>query len=126
MEIAIASNYMSDTIPATDTQTSASALYSSAREKRSCCELAEPMPCSSGETSLTTADKRESTAPCSEMKESIKVRNSYGKRIRLLIASGLIAGIIPTSERRRSSQQTLDFAFSWLDGDDAEELKADY
>lgn len=67
-----------------------------------------------------TAVSKASTAPCSEMSQSIKARNSYDRRIRLLTASGLIAGIIPTSMRQQSDQQILDFAFSQRDGESAE------
>ena len=42
----------------------------------------------------------------------------------LLIASGLIAGITPTSIRKRSAQRTLDFALSRPDGGDAGTRKA--
>jgi hypothetical protein len=48
-----------------------------------------------------------------------QLARSYDRRIRLLIASGLIAGITPMSIRRRSPQQTLDFALSPLAGDGA-------
>ena len=43
----------------------------------------------------------------------------------LLIASGLIVGITPTSIRRRCGQQTLDFALPQPDGAGADEPKAD-
>jgi hypothetical protein len=46
-------------------------------------------------------------------------------RTQLLIASGLIAGITPTSTRKRSAQATLDFAFSKPDGGAVDGLKAD-
>lgn len=63
-------------------------------------------------------------APCSETKGHISVRNSFARRTRLLIASGLIAGITPTSIARRSPQRTLDFAFSKPAGGDAGERRA--
>jgi len=44
--------------------------------------------------------------------------------MRLLIASGLIAGITPTSTRKRSPQAILDFALSRPDGGDVDEPKA--
>jgi len=82
------------------------------------------MPSLSGATSSTTAGKTGSTAPCSATKAPTDPQTSYAKRMRLLIASGLIAGITPSSERKRSAQRTLDFAFSEPGGDDAEERKA--
>jgi len=70
-------------------------------------------PCSSGASLSTDAQvKPESTARSSETSQRIKARNSYVKRIKLLMSSGLIAGITPTSVRNRSNQKTLDFAFS--------------
>jgi hypothetical protein len=78
-----------------------------------------------GESSSTTADSKASTVQCSAMNQRIAARTSYAKRIKLLIASGLIAGITPTSTRKRSPQRTLDFALSKPAGDTAAEPKAD-
>jgi hypothetical protein len=100
-----------------------SADNSSAPEKRSCSEPSEQMPSSSGETSLTTADSRESTVPSFVTKDPAYHRASSDKRIKLLIASGLVAGITPTSTRHQSPQQTLDFALSPPGGDAAAELR---
>jgi hypothetical protein len=72
-----------------------------------------------------TAAKTGSTAQSLGMKERIAARASYVKRIRLLIASGLIAGITPTSIRKRSPQGTLDFALSRPGGNDVAKPKAD-
>jgi hypothetical protein len=83
------------------------------------------MHCLFGETSSTIADKSESTAPSLGMKERIAARTSYAKRTQLLMRSGLIAGITPTSQRRKLGQGTLDIASSRPDGNDADEPMAD-
>tara|TARA_R110002126_G_scaffold101704_2_gene233722 strand:- start:867 stop:1133 length:267 start_codon:yes stop_codon:yes gene_type:complete len=78
---------------------------------------------SSKTTALISApenDKTGSTARRSETKGRIKVQSSFDKRMRLLIAFGLIAGITPTSTRKGSSQRTLATAFYALGGVDAE------
>jgi len=77
-----------------------------------------------GETSTTTAASKESTVPYSATKAATGAATSYAKRMKLLIASGLIAGITPTSIRKRSAQRTLDFALLPHDGGDADEPKA--
>ena len=71
-------------------------------------------------TSEQGNDKTASTARRSGTKGRIKARNSYVRRMRLLIASGLIAGITPTSTRNGSSQRILAFASSEQVGSDAE------
>jgi len=43
----------------------------------------------------------------------------------LLISSGLVKGIIPTSMRRLSGQRILDFVFSKPDGDDSSSARRD-
>ena len=108
-----------------DTPTDASENCLSAQGKRLSCEPSELMPYGSGASSSMTADRMELTAPCSETKASTGVVTSFEKRMRLLIASGLIAGITPTSTRVGSPQVTLDFAFSRQGGNDAGIRKAD-
>src|SRR5262245_52662302 len=120
MATLIALNSMSAITAATHTQTADSENSSSDPERRLSFALSQPMPSSSGVSSSMTADRTELTAPSSETSPDISARNSYDKRMRLLIASGLIAGITPTSRRKRSSQQTLDFALSKQAGGDAE------
>ncbi len=94
---------------------------SSDQERRSSCEREQLMPSSSGDTSTTTPASRVSTARYSATSRAIRARALYAKRIKLLIDSGLVAGITPTSIRRRSPQQTLDFALSPPGGDGAAE-----
>src|SRR5262245_41472077 len=64
--------------------------------------------------SIHARDSRKSVliVPRSEMKDRSKARISYVKRMRLLIGSGLIAGITPMSIRRGSGQRYLDHVFS--------------
>ena len=85
-------------------------------EKKSCSEPRAETPSLCGGTLSTTQASKESIAPRSETKAGIGPATSYAKRIRLLIASGLIAGITPTSIRERSAQRTLDFVLSQPDG----------
>jgi hypothetical protein len=66
-----------------------------------------------------------STVPCSEMSLSIKAANSFDRRTGLLMSYGLIAGIIPTSIRKRSPQETPGFAFLPPVGKGAEPQKVD-
>lgn len=77
----------------------------------------QAMQCLCGEGSSTEAANAVSTAPYSETKARIDPATLYAKRMRLLIESGLVAGITPTSVRNGSNQGTLDFAFSQLDGE---------
>jgi len=85
------------------------------------CAPSEPMPCLSGETSSTLPAKKELTVRYFGTNQNTKVANSYAKLTRLLMRSGLIAGITPTSTRRGSSQATLDFASSSQVGDGSTE-----
>jgi hypothetical protein len=93
---------------------------SSGQDKKLFLELSQEMQCSYGAGSLMTVDNPGLTALCSETRGRILARISFGKRIQLLTASGLIAGITPLSVAKRSNQATLDFAFSWQDGESAE------
>ena len=109
------------------TPMAASANYSAAPEKRLYCEPLTVQPSLFGDNSKTTAltgapekNKTASTARRSGMKGRTRVHSSFVKRMRLLIASGLIGGITPTSTRKGSSQQILATAFYALVGVDAE------
>lgn len=115
----IASKCTNATTPLVSIATDGNALNSSDLGRKSSSELSAATPSSCGETSSTTAGKTESTAPLSATRARISARGSYDRRIRLLMSSGLIAGITPTSMRQRSPQKTLDFAFSQLGGDGA-------
>lgn len=121
----IARRCMSDTIPAENSVLTDTATRSSDLAKSSCCAPSELTQCSVGGSSSTTAGSKASTAPSSETSRRISARTLFGKRIKSLIAGGLIAGITPTSIRKRSPQRTLDIAFSKLAGVDADKAKAD-
>ena len=123
-ETLTASNSMSGTIVANGTPTDELVSNSSDQEKKSSSERLEETPFLFGENSSTTADSKGSTARFSETSQYIAARNSYVRRIRLLIASGLIAGITPMCVRKRSSQLTLDFALSRPGGSDVEPPRA--
>lgn len=78
----------------------------------------QAMQCLCGAHSSTAAESAALTAPFSVMKARTEVPSSYAKRMQLLIACGLVAGITPTSTRKGSDQLTLDFALSRQDGGD--------
>ena len=109
------------------TPTDASVNCFAAPARKLCCELSTEQLSLFGVSSWTTVktiapenDKTGSTARRSETKGRIKVQSSFDKRMRLLIASGLIAGITPTSTRQRSGQRILATAFYALGGVGAE------
>jgi len=112
METKTALNCTSDTTVAIDTPTSDLENCSQVQAKKSSFAQKQAMQCLCGEGSSTALASAVSTAPYSETKARIDPANSYTKRIKLLIESGLVAGITPTSTRKRSDQQTLDFALS--------------
>lgn len=97
--------------------------YSVAPVKKSCSELGKEMLVLFGENSKTTAVRKELTAPFSATSQPTLVVNSYAKRMRLLIESGLVKGIIPTSKRKGSGQLTLDVVLRQPGGSDAESQK---
>ncbi len=117
MEIRTALNCMKDITPHISTPTTASASSSSDLVKTLSSAQRQAMQCLCGDGSLTPAGNAASTAPYSETRVFIDPRTSYNKRIKLLIESGLVAGITPTSVRKRSPQQTLAFASSRPGGD---------
>src|SRR6185369_6749448 len=84
------------------------------------CAQSEQTPSSSGAASSTTAGSRASTAPSSATRASTYRHCSFAKRMQLLMQSGLIAGITPTSIAQRSPQAILAFASSARGGSDAE------
>ncbi len=116
---------MNDIIAPTNTLMDASAFSSSDQAKRLCSEPCERTLCLCGDASSMTVAKLVSTALFSGMNQRTAARISYARRMQSLIASGLIAGITPTSIRKGSPQKTLDIAFSELAGNDAAEPKAD-
>lgn len=71
------------------------------------------------------AAKKVLTVPCLGMKGRTKARHSWNRRMQLLIVSGLVAGIIPTSMRKQSGQAILDIAFYEQAGASADRQKVD-
>ena len=67
-----------------------------------------------------TQDKKEFTARSSETNPKRKAALLFKKRMRLLLRSGLVKGIIPLSMRKRSDQLTLDTVLKEPGGDSAE------
>ena len=115
---------MNDTTRHTDTVTEDGERNSLDREKKSFCELRQGMLFGLGESLSTTVDSKASTVLCSETRASTVAVNSFDRRMRLLIASGLIRGITPTSIRRECGVAIPDFVSLLPDGDDAVEQKA--
>jgi hypothetical protein len=103
---------------ATSIRTGAKESYSQGQERKSSSAQKQQMQCLCGAGLSTEAESAVSTAPYSETKAPSDPQNLYAKRIKLLIESGLVAGITPTSVRQRSDQQTLDFVSSKPVGND--------
>lgn len=125
MVTAHVSKCMSGTIPVTSTRMVASASCLSAPAKNLCFGRGRVMRVSCGATLSTTADRLELTAPSSETNPSSKAVDSYEKRRRLLIASGLICGGIPMSIRKRSTVDCPEIASLWPDGNTSERTAID-
>lgn len=121
MEILIALNCMKDIIPHITTKTDEFESSSLVPVKTLSSVQRQAMHCLCGDGSLMPPGNAASTAPYSETRVFIDPVTSYNKRIKLLTESGLVVGITPTSKRKQSSQQTLDFALSKLDGNDLNE-----
>ncbi len=80
-----------------------------------------------GENFGIIQDKKVSTVHFSEMKhpKNTKVLSLSDRLTPLLMSSGLVKGIIPTSMRKKSGQQILGTAFLPLAGRDGEKPKGD-
>lgn len=120
MVIWIALTCMKNTTVAINTPTGENENYLSDRAKRLYSEPKQLTLCLFGESLSTIAGKQESTALCSGTKACIEAQTSYDKRIELLTASGLIAGITPLYVRKRLSPPTPAFALLRLDGASAD------
>ncbi len=101
-----------------NTETAEKENYSQVQAKKLSSAQKQAMRCLCGEDSSTEAANAVSTAPYSETKAFTDPVILYNKRIKLLIASGLVAGITPTSTRKRLRQKTLDFALYRQAGQD--------
>jgi len=111
---------MKDTTVAINTLTGENENCLLGLEKRLYSEPKQLTLCLFGESSLTIVDKQESIALCLGTKAHIKAQTSYNKRIELLTASGLIAGITPLFVRKRLSPTTQDSVLLLLDGASAD------
>ena len=116
---------MNDITPATNTEMDESESCSANQGKRSFCDLQQEMPWSFGESSSMPAGKPALTVPSSEMSRATKAANSFDRRMRLLIASGLVCGITPTSIRRQLGVAIPAFVSSWQGGENMERPKVD-
>ncbi len=113
------SNSITGIIAPMNTKTAEKGNCSQDQAKKLSFAQKQEMQCLCGAGSSTAAANAVLTAPYSETKASIDPATLYTRRMKLLIASGLVAGITPMSERRRSPQATLDFALSQLGGNDS-------
>lgn len=125
MAIVPCSHYMKGIIPHTTIETGESGNCSAAPAKRSYCERGTATPVSSGENSSITVDRSASIVPFSEMKAESDHRSLSDRLMQSLITAGLVRGVIPTSMRTGSAQQTLAFVFCTPDGDTPAGRKAD-
>ena len=112
---------MSDTTVAINMPMVENENYLLGQGKRLSLEQKPQTLCLFGESLLTIADKQELTAPCLGTKARIEVQTSYDKRIKLLTASGLIAGITPLCVRKRLNLTTPDSVLLQPDGINAGE-----
>jgi hypothetical protein len=94
-------------------------------DKRSSCEHGNVMPCLCGESSLTQADSKESTALSSETKASTSPVSLSDRLTPSLISAGLVCGTIPMSMRRKSNQPIQVPATKLLDGLSADSQRVD-
>lgn len=84
--------------------------------KKSFSEQPKAMPFLFGEDSATTADREASTAQSSATKARTYRRSLSDRLTPLLISSGLVRGITPTSTRAQCGQPIQVLAFDMLAG----------
>lgn len=106
--------------PATAIETDAVELSLSDQEKASFCGQEMPTPCSSGESSSTTAASKASIAPSFGMNPRTGRVSLSDRLTQSLITSGLVKGITHTSIRKQSGAAIRDSALWPLDGGNAE------
>jgi len=100
-------------------QTDANENCLSAQAKKSSFEHSTVTPSLFGESSLTTAESKESVVPRSETKARIIRASLSDRQTQSLITAGLVKGIIPLSIRKGLGPQIPAIA-SWLrDGGNA-------
>lgn len=106
------SQCMSATTRPINTKTVGRENYLQGQEKRSFCEHEQQTLFSFGDGSLTEADRRELTALFSATSQQLEARTLSDRQILLLIISGLVAGITPTSIRNKLGAPIPDFVLS--------------
>ena len=111
---------MSDTILHTDTEMDVLGFCSAAPVKKSCYEQQMGMPCLCGADSRTPVGSKESIVRYSATNRSIVAATLSDRLTQSLISAGLVAGITPTSTRKRYGQAILDFAICVQVGGGAE------
>lgn len=84
-----------------------------------------PMLFSCGESSLTPRDRRELTALFSATRARLARRTLSDRQTLLLMRSGLVSGITPTSIRERYGVPIPDFVLLLPDGGRAEQRSQD-
>lgn len=126
METGVVANCISDTIPVAQHRDDDCHPSLLAPEKSSSSERQKQMHFSFGGDSSTIPAKLASTALSSATNQRIEVPTSFDRRTRLLIASGLVAGITPMSIRRECGAEIPDFVSSWRGGADAGTRKAGF
>lgn len=114
---------MSGTTRHISTETDACEPSSLVPERKSFCEPGQPMLFSFGDASLTEADRRELTALFSATSQQFAALTLSGSLTPLLIISGLVAGITPTSVRNTLGAPIPDFVLSLPGGASVEQRK---
>lgn len=116
---------MNGTILRTNMQTGGCAICARDRAQKSSCEIERVQPDLFGAVSSATGESQGSTVPSSAMKVR-SYRPSLSDRLTIsLMRSGLVAGITPTSIRRRSGAPIPDSASNWLVGKPADTRKTE-
>ena len=117
---------MSATIPRINTATGAGENSLLDPGKKSSCEQKEAQPDLFGVISSTEAGSKESIVPFSVTKAKSYRQTLSDRLTPSLISSGLVAGITPTSTRRRCGAGIPDIASFGLDGRGAGKQKEGY
>ena len=125
-------NYTKSIIPLINTGMEENESYLWDQDKKLCCELKKQMHFLFGDGLSTNAstreqasDNKESIVQCLEMNRRTKARNSSDKLTSLLISSGAIAGITPTSIRKQLGATIPGFVSLPQDGNGADIQKRD-
>lgn len=121
----LASIYMNGITAPISTKTEGKENSLPGQEKKSSYELDLGMPFSSGATSLTNQDRKELIVLFSGTNQNTDHLTLSDRLTPSLISSGLVAGITPTSIRKRLGVPIPAFALNLLDGSVLELPRAD-